>query len=174
MEFKFKDNHENKYKIKDKTENEYTNVFELYRSMIDYVEAHIKNKDNFIYICSCKDIFKAKKNNYNKFKNLKRKKGVYCFYEESDEDIIFWYIGECHESNETWDIRYRLKQHFQVSQDGLLSKVMKAESVTKDKSIEKLNDVKIGYFDLSSIEATCILLAESILITNCKPIYNKK
>mgnify|MGYP001068435771 CR=1 FL=1 len=168
MEFKF----EKKFKIN----NEYVDVFELYETRIKDVKAYITNQNNFSYICCCKNIFKDKmENNYNKINTLEKKKGVYCFYEENNDNIIFWYIGECHVVNNKWDITYRLKQHFQESQSsGLLKRVMDKHNLSREHAIEKLNNVKIGYFDLSAKDEASILLAEYILITNCDPIYNKE
>lgn len=168
MEFKF----EKKFKIKDKD----VDVFKLYESRIKDVKAYISNQKNFTYICCCKEIFNKKNNNnYTKINKLKNKKGVYCFYEENNEDISFWYIGECHVINDKWDITYRLKQHFQKSQgSGLLNRVMLKYSEDKDSAVKRFNNVKIGYFDLTNMDEACVLLAESILITNCNPIYNKE
>ena len=167
MEFKF----EKIFKIKNKD----VDVFELYESRIEDVKAYITNQENFTYICCCKEVFNKFKNNYTKINELKNKKGVYCFYEEKNKNITFWYIGECHVVNDKWDITYRLKQHFQKSQkSGLLKSVMLKYSGNKHSAAKRLENVKIGYFDLTNKDEAFILLAESILITNCDPIYNKE
>lgn len=157
-------------------QQEKATVFELYCKRIKDVQIYLSS-NKLQYICSCKDIISNNNNNnnYSKLKTLSKKKGVYIFYKEVNDNIDYWYIGECHVINGKWDVTSRLKQHFQPSQkSGLLYKVMESEQVDKNKGSRVLKDVKLGFFDLTEYDEAFILLMESILIINCDPEYNKE
>ncbi len=172
----------------------------IFRERINDLEIYLNDSNNSTEICLCNDVFtrvesedKLKdcftKNQYIEINtHTVGKKGVYFFYTKNEnEELEFWYIGECHEITKVktsngsekfeWDLCHRLKQHFVKSQSsGLLARVMKQhdfdENIAKNYLIE--NKVKLGYIPMmnENHDTAAILLAESIMITKFNPKYN--
>lgn len=170
----------------------------IFRERINDLENYLNESNNSTEICLCTDVFKRVKsedklndyftqNQYSKIDNhTVGKKGIYFFYTENEE-LEFWYIGECHEITKVktsngsekfeWDLCHRLKQHFVKSQSsGLLARVMKQHNFDENAAKNYLikNQVKLGYIPMmnENHDTAAILLAESIMITKFNPKYN--